>query len=122
MTEMLFVLAALAAIQILRNIVEVIREKIALSQNTVVIEGEHITEKDIERAEIKLFMIQGMQIRAGDKIKVITKFKEKLEGMVLGVDTRSDAIVMSMEEAVIDIQVEKIKEIRMVSRYGKFFP
>lgn len=121
MEQVLAVLAVLLAIRILRNIVAVIREKIALSNNMIVIENDHISNADLERAEVKIFMIQGKKIHAGDRIKVITNFKDKIEGMVLGIDTKKEALILAADASVVDIKFGKIADVKLISRYGKFF-
>lgn len=121
MKEMLYILLALTLIKITRNVIEVIKEKIALSQNLVVIENDYVSDHDIERAEVKMFTILGKEIHAGDKIKVITKFREKVEGMVIGVDTKSEAVILTMDTSVVDIQFKKIADVKLISRYGRFF-
>lgn len=121
MENLVIVLAGLLAIRIVRNIVAVLREKIALSNNLIVIESEHISDEDLERAEVKMFMIQGKKIHAGDRIKVITKFKDKIEGLVLGVDTKQEALILAADASVVDIQFGKIADVKLISRYGKFF-
>lgn len=121
MDRVLIVIAVLLAIRILRNIFTVIREKIALSNNMIVIENDHISSEDLERAEVKMFMIQGKKIHAGDRIKVVTKFKDKIEGLVLGVDTKQEALILAADASVVDIQFRKIADVKLISRYGRFF-
>ena len=121
MSELLLFFAVLFTVRILRNVLAVIREKIALSNNMIVIESDHISNEDLKRAEVKMFMIQGKKIHAGDQIKVITKFKDKIEGMVLGIDTKQEALILADEASVMDIQFGKIADVKLISRYGKFF-
>ncbi|MDI9501665.1 MAG: hypothetical protein GX291_00960 [Tissierellia bacterium] len=121
MSKLLLFFAVLFTVRILRNVLAVIREKIALSNNMIVIESDHISNEDLKRAEVKMFMIQGKKIHAGDQIKVITKFKDKIEGMVLGIDTKQEALILADEASVMDIQFGKIADVKLISRYGKFF-
>lgn len=121
MSELLLFFAVLFTVRILRNVLAVIREKIALSNNMIVIESDHISNEDLKRAEVKMFMIQGKKIHAGDQIKVITKFKDKIEGMVLGIDTKQEALILADEASVMDIQFGKIADVKLISRYGKLF-
>ncbi|MGI6441353.1 MAG: hypothetical protein ACOX00_05350 [Peptoniphilaceae bacterium] len=121
MNKLLLFFAVLFTVRILRNVLAVIREKIALSNNMIVIESDHISNEDLKRAEVKMFMIQGKKIHAGDQIKVITKFKDKIEGMVLGIDTKQEALILADEASVMDIQFGKIADVKLISRYGKFF-
>ncbi len=87
----------------------------------IVIENDHISNADLERAEVKIFMIQGKKIHAGDRIKVITNFKDKIEGMVLGIDTKKEALILAADASVVDIKFGKIADVKLISRYGKFF-
>ena len=121
MSKLLLFFAVLFTVRILRNVLAVIRKKIALSNNMIVIESDHISNEDLKRAEVKMFMIQGKKIHAGDQIKVITKFKDKIEGMVLGIDTKQEALILADEASVMDIQFGKIADVKLISRYGKFF-
>lgn len=52
---------------------------------------------------------------------MITKFKDKIEGMVLGIDTKQEALILADEASVMDIQFGKIADVKLISRYGKFF-
>lgn len=114
-------LAALVVLRILRNILDVVKEKMALHNNVVIIDNDNVSNEDLERATVKVFLIQGMKIHAGDRIRVITKFRDKMEGMVLGADTKAESLVLADKHDVMDIQFKKIKEVKLVSRYGHFF-
>lgn len=118
---LLILLGALLAVRVGRNVIAVIREKIALANNMILLESEHISSEDLERAEIKTFLIQGKEIHTGDRIKVVTKFKDRIEGLVLGIDASREALILAADASVVDIQFRKIKDVKLVSRYGKFF-
>jgi hypothetical protein len=58
MNKLLLFFAVLFTVRILRNVLAVIREKIALSNNMIVIESDHISNEDLKRAEVKMFWLQ----------------------------------------------------------------
>lgn len=115
------ILVGLMAFRILRNIIDVMKEKLALQNNVVIIDNENVSNEDLERANVKVFLIQGIKIHAGDRIRVITKFKDRLEGMVVGADAKAESLIIASDYDVMDIQFKKIKEVKLMSRYGRFF-
>lgn len=121
MTQIILLLALPAFIRIGLNIANVIREKIALSRNTIVIANDHVEPAHLTRADIKHFILRGKQLLAGDTVTIRTTRHERLKGTVLGVDAKEEALLLANDSAVHTIQCRKIERVRLISRYGKFF-
>lgn len=100
----------------------VIKEKINLMDNTIVIDKRSVTQDYIDEAEVKTFMLGNQEIRAGDEIKLVLSSNKKIEGIVLGAKlNKNEIMLVTYKDEVKRLKVDMIKKIRIVSRYGKFF-
>ena len=50
----------------------------------IVIENKSVTQKDLDEADIKEFVLNGVKVRFGDEIKIITDCNNKFKGILIG--------------------------------------
>ena len=107
---------------IIGYILVVIREKLNLLDNTIIIDKKSVTQYFLDEDDIKIFMLGKEEIRTGDEISLITSNNEKIEGIVIGAKIRqNELILVTHSDEVTRLKVDKIKKIRVVSKYGRFF-
>jgi len=100
----------------------VIKEKINLRNNTIVIDKKSVTQDHIDETDVKEFVLGGIEVKSGDEIKVTLYNNEKVEGIVIGAKKKESLIVLvTYEDEIEQYKIEKIKELRVISKYGRFF-
>lgn len=115
-------LTVLLMVSVIGYVLSVMKEKLSLKSNTIVIDKKNLTQEQIDQAEIKTFLVDGEFIRAGDEIKLFMKERRKLEGVVLGARKKEDEILIYTDkEELKKCKLENIRRVKVVSKYGMFF-
>ena len=102
-------------------ILSVIREKLCLKNNMIVINKKSVTQEHLNEAEMKEFFFDGNTVKSGDEVKVLLKSNKKLEGIVIGAK-RIDGIIILVthKDEVKKLNVDSIIRFKVISKYGKF--
>lgn len=112
----------LFAVSLIGYILVVIKEKIYLRQNLIVIDSKSVTQEYIDETDLKEFIISGTEIRAGDEVKVILSGNKKMTGIIIGANKKENLILMvTHDDQIKRFNVNKIKKLKIVSKYGRFF-
>lgn len=120
--ELQLFLITMFVVCMLGYILVVIKEKINLKDNTIVIDKKSVTQDYIDEAEVKVFMLGSQEIRSGDEIKLVLSSNKKIEGIVLGAKVdKNEIMLVTYKDEIKRLKVDMIKKIRVVSKYGKFF-
>lgn len=108
-------------ISFLIYILIIIREKIYIKKNVIVIENKYLTKEDIEEVDVSEFVVRGIKVRSGDEIKIITSNRKTLNGTLIGGNKRNKAIHMiTFDNKIKKLEINKIKKFKIISKYGKF--
>ncbi|MGO1370951.1 MAG: hypothetical protein ACTHVE_03760 [Senegalia sp. (in: firmicutes)] len=110
----------LLAVSILGYVLVVIKEKLYLKENTILIDKKSVTSEHIKEANISEFLIGRLKIKTGDEISILLKSDKKFSGIVIGAKENSVLLVTHSDE-VLKLSVNKIKKIKLISKYGRFF-
>jgi len=103
-------------------IVTVLKEKMYLKNNIIVINKKSVTEKHINDADAKEFVLDGNKIKAGDEVKVSLKNNKKLKGIIIGARKRDHSILMvTYDDKIRNLNIDNIIKFKIISKYGKFF-
>ena len=106
---------------IIGYVLVVIKVKVNLMENTIIIDKKSVTQEFIDEAEVKIFMIGKEEIRTGDEVKLITASNNKIEGIVLGAKmTQNEILIVTHKDEVKKLNVQTIRKIKVVSKYGMF--
>jgi hypothetical protein len=116
------ILFVLLAVNILGYILVVLREKIYLKNNIIIINKKSVTQKHLEKADMKEFMLDGARVKSGDEVKVVTVAKEKFEGILIGAIKKERSILMvTYNDEIKKFSIDNILKFKIISKYGKFF-
>lgn len=116
------VLIVLLIVNIVGYILVVFKEKSHLKNNMIVIENKSVTQKDLDKADMKEFIINGERVKSGDEVKVVTTSKDKFKGTLIGIIRQEKSILMvTYTNEVKKLNIEKITKFKIISKYGKFF-
>ena len=109
-------------INILGYILVVLKEKIYLKNNIIVINKKSVTQKHLEKADMKEFILDGARVKSGDEVKVVTIAKEKFEGILIGAIKKERSILMvTHDDEIKKFSIDNILKFKIISKYGKFF-
>ena len=116
------ILFILLAINILGYILVVLKEKVYLKNNMIVIDKKTVTQNHLEKADMKEFMFDGSRVKSGDEVKVVTVAKEKFEGILIGAIKKERSILMvTHNDQIKKFNIDNILKFKVISKYGKFF-
>lgn len=100
----------------------VLKEKLLLGKNIILIDKKSIQQKHLDEADIKEFILDGNRMKAGDEIKITTKSKEKYNGILIGAKKMEQKIMIVTHRDEIKLfSLDNILKLKVVSKYGKFF-
>ena len=109
-------------ISILGYILSVLKEKLYLKNNIIVINKKSVTEKHLEEADMKEFILDGSRIKSGDEIRIVTRRRDKFDGILIGAIRRERSILMvTHDDEIKKFNIDNILKLKVISRYGKFF-
>lgn len=120
--EAIQILVVLLMTSVVGYILSVVKEKLNLKSNTIVIDKKSITQDQIDQADVKTFLVDGKLIRAGDEVRLFLRERQQLEGIVIGARKREDEILVFTDDDELErCKVENITRVKVVSKYGMFF-
>ncbi len=103
-------------------IFSILKEKMYLKNNIIFIDKKIVTEEVLDETDIKEFFLDGLRVKAGDEIKVVTKEKKKYNGILLGAKRKNNSILMvTHRDEIKYFKIDNILRLKVVSKYGKFF-
>jgi len=107
---------------VLGYVLVVIKEKIYLKNNVILIDNKHVTQDHLDNTDMKEFFLDGTMLKAGDEIKVITRKEEKFIGILIGASKSEKSILLvTNKNKVIKFKIDNISQFKILSKYGKFF-
>ena len=100
----------------------ILKEKIYLKRNIILIDKKSIKQEDIDQADMKEFMMDGNKMKSGDEVKLITKEKRKYNGVLIGAKrTEGSIMIVTHNDEVKTFSIDNIFRLKVTSKYGKFF-
>ena len=100
----------------------ILKEKIYLKNNIIIIDKKAVTQEHLNEADMKEFILDGLSVKAGDEIKVITKENKKYNGILLGAKKKDKSILMITHRDEVKLfKIDSILKFKVISKYGKFF-
>lgn len=103
-------------------IFSILKEKLYLKKNIIVIDKKAVTQEHLNEADMKEFIIDGLRVKSGDEIKVTTKGKKNYNGILIGAKKKEKKIVIvTHRDEIKQFEVEDISKFKIVSKYGRFF-
>lgn len=116
------VLIMLLLVSTIGYIFVVIKEKLYLKDNTIIINKKSITQEHIDETDMKVFVLGGVELKSGDEIKFTLLENKRIEGILIGAKIKeNEIIVVTHTDEVKRFKVDKIKKVKIISKYGKFF-
>lgn len=108
-------------VSLIGYILVVLKEKLHLKNNVIVIDNKHVTEEHLNQADLKEFYLDGRRIKSGDEIKVLSKEKKSVIGTLIGAVVEEQSIMLvTNKNKVMKLKIEDILEFKIISKYGKF--
>ncbi|WP_425446002.1 hypothetical protein [Dethiothermospora halolimnae] len=121
-SEIISIPIMLLIVSLIGYIFVVIKEKLYLKKNMIVINKKAVTENYLKEAETKAFLLGGKHIKSGDEVRFVLNNEEKLEGIVIGAKKKDNSILLvTHKDSVERFNVKNVKRFKIISKYGKFF-
>lgn len=121
-TRILYLLLTLLGVSVCGYIFAVVKEKILLKKNIILIDKRAVTQTHLDEADVKEFFIDGNRLKTGDEVRVFLKNRIRFSGIVIGaVKKENKMIVVTHKDEIKKFSIGGIKRIDIISRYGKFF-
>ena len=122
LSEILIILLMLFLVSIIGYILVVIKEKLYLSENIIVLGRKSVTQEHIDETDMKFFSIGGVRLKSGDEIRVILSDNNRVDGIIIGAKTKNkELLLVTHKDEIKSFKLDKIKRIKIVSKYGSFF-
>lgn len=116
------IIIMLFIVSIIGYILSVLKEKLYLNKNIIYIDKKSVTKEHIENTDIKEFSIGEVKVKAGDEVKFILSQDKNITGIVIGaIKNENSIVIVTHKDKIIKFTVDKIKKIRVISKYGSFF-
>lgn len=117
-----YLLIILFIVSSLGYILSVIKEKMHLKENIILLDNKHVTQNDLDQIDMNEFILYGSKIKTGDEIKIITKKKNRFNGTIIGAKKSEKTIhLITHKNKIIKFKVENISDFKIISKYGSFF-
>lgn len=108
-------------VSLIGYILVVLKEKLHLKNNMIVIDNKHVTEEHLNETDLKEFYLDGRRIKSGDEIKVTNKEKKNVIGTLIGAIVEEQSIMLiTHKNKILKLRIEDILEFEIISKYGKF--
>ncbi|NMB07826.1 MAG: hypothetical protein GX981_05530 [Tissierellia bacterium] len=109
-------------INIIGYILVVLKEKLYLKNNIIVINKKSVTEDHLKAADMKEFILDGTRVKSGDEIRIVTLAKDRFEGILIGAIKQERSILMvTHSDEIKKFNIDNIFKLKVISKYGKFF-
>lgn len=119
--SLIILMVTLLFVSVFGYISVILKEKIYLSNDMVVIHNKNISQEDIDNVDIRYFSIGNIEMMTGDEIKIYRINLSSVKGMVIGANIRKKTILLAAHNnELIEVCINGIKKIKVISRYGKF--
>ncbi|WIV10783.1 hypothetical protein [Proteiniborus sp. MB09-C3] len=120
--DIILILFMLFMVSIIGYILVVIKEKLYLNDNIIVLGKKSVTQEHIDETDMKIFSIGGVKLKSGDEISVVLLNNNRVNGIVIGAKTKKkELLLVTHQDEVKSFDVEKIRKIKIISKYGSFF-
>lgn len=116
------VLIVLFMASIFGYIFVVLKQKMYLKNNIIVIENKSVTQEDLDKADMKEFIINGRAVNSGDEVKVMTADKGSFKGTLIGIIKKDRTmLIVTYKDEIKELKIDDIEKFKIISKYGKFF-
>lgn len=100
----------------------ILKEKIYLKKNIILIDKKSIKQEHIDEADMKEFVLDGNKMKSGDEIRLITREKRKYNGILIGANKLEKKIMIAThKDEIKSFNIDNIFKLKVISKYGKFF-
>lgn len=119
---LLYTLIVLFIVSIFGYFISILKEKYDLINNKVTLKSKKITQKFLDELDLKIFKLGNLNLSIGDQIKIYLKNNNSIKGTILGAKKDDNTLcILTMEDKIIELKVNRIKKLRILSKYGRIF-
>lgn len=116
------ILTVLLCVSVLGYFFSIIRERLDLMHQRVVIKSKAVTQRLLDEFDLKMFRLGRVKLFVGDEIRVRLKNSGSVRGIVLGAKKKANALcLVTSKDEIIEVQVGSIDKLSVVTKYGRLF-
>jgi len=109
-------------VSVLGYLLSLLKEKYDLFNNRISFKSKNITQNLLDELDLKIFKLGNINLSIGDQIKIHLKNSRAIKGTVLGAKKEDNTLcILTLEDKIVELNVSKIKRLRILSRYGRLF-
>lgn len=119
---LIYILIVLFVVSIFGYFISILKERYDLLNNKVTLKSKKITQKFLDELDLKIFKLGNLNLSIGDQIKIYLKNNNSIKGTILGAKKDDNTLcILTIEDKIIELKVNKIKKLRILSKYGRIF-
>ncbi len=116
------ILTVLLCVTVLGYFFSIIRERLDLMHQRVVIKSKAVTQRLLDEIDLKMFRLGRVKLFVGDEIRVRLKNRHSVRGVVLGAKKNANALcLVTAKDEIVEVQVGSIDKLSVVTKYGRLF-
>ncbi len=109
-------------VSIIGYILSVLREKYYLKNNIIIVDNKSLTSDDFKDIDMNQMSYNGLYLKTGDEIKIVTENNQTYKGTLLGGKFEDGILkVITKTDEILEFRVSKINKVKIIREYGKFF-
>lgn len=123
MIDNLIILAVLVLLVAMFGYVfSVLREKIDLSKNRVIIKSKNVSQTLLDNIDLKIFKLGNIKLTIGDEIRIYLKNNKLVQGTLIGAKKKDNCLwVVTKHDELVELNIKTIRKLKVMTRYGRLF-
>ena len=100
----------------------VLREKMDLFNNRVVIKSEKVSQHTLDNIDLKIFKLGNIKLTIGDEIRIYLKNNNLVQGTLIGAKKKDNCLcLVTKQDELVELNIKTIRKLKVMTRYGRLF-
>lgn len=103
-------------------IFSVLREKMDLFNNRVVIKSKNVNQHVLDKIDLKIFKLGNIKLTIGDEIRIYLKNNSFVQGTLIGAKKKDNCLcLVTKQDELVELNIKTIRKLKVMTRYGRLF-
>lgn len=109
-------------VSIIGYVFSVLREKMDLFNNRVVIKSKNVSQHILDKIDLKIFKLGNIKLTIGDEIRIYLKNNKFVQGTLIGAKKKDNCLcLVTKEDELVELNIKTIRKLKVMTRYGRLF-